>query len=926
MERNRTMRREDNFQDLVKSKKIIIPIIQRDYAQGRNNPKAISVRTRLIDEWSDILKDPNLRMDFNYIYGNEAGDVFYPVDGQQRLTSLYLLHWYLAMATNNTGEIDEWQFDYKTRNSASEFFAFLRDVEKSKALYEILHSDSIESKKQENIRNESWFKTKWENDPTVVSCINFLCMLSGKLSDYEDRFGAFWMRLNDSSCSAVYFTCLNECDDEYAEIDAAKKYTRMNARGKRLTNFENLKAMIDEIEMKHIKDLTYCADDMQDALPDTISWSYDIKYIDCLYNSMNESTLIKKTNAINEESEKWFRLVYYVYALVNERGIPCDLKVISDNKSESYEDIIYKISQERVVDDKIVEYLYMLKAVFEVLCNSGDKITFLYDDFCISEKNKRLHAIAFVLFITKLWNKKNSKDDNAIIVKKWGQFRTAIGDLGFDGWKLSNDKQLADILTKMIKGIVEDGNKSVDEYFLKTDFETASPFLSFEIMDDLKCRLIERKIKSKLIIDGAVVEENINKVPVGNFRWGYLYYICGYLSDWNLSDWSEKAKWNGTELNSYIGIIKDKDSLAELMKTREAKVAFAYASQYDYSNKRLYSANDINQCNNEHIWKHDYLEWNDSEYGKIAEEKQKLLQHFKVMLDLLLSFKGRGVASNKEMVEKFVDNINLYFSNNTGYEGCWLRFAAKYPTGGKDLLDSELENENGVVMMKTVPVLIRTYLIEYGHTYVDKISRLKDFNKKSNYFTADENKVLFSSTDITFTFAPDIDNSGKYQHSQNISWGWDLSGNTVNRNMDLSYRAYLNLSGIGKAIKNNFWTIDIESGKYTVKVYEISGVKNCNLIVNVSVTQIDVNSISLIETNISQWKSRFDNLENEPNKNGSYDHWIELWNNDYQTAFGPSFIQGSVSYDKKGGQRPRKVWSEVISVPALNWRVSTVEI
>lgn len=64
------MRREDNFQELVKNKKIIIPIIQRDYAQGRNNTKAISVRTRLIDEWIDILKDPNLRMDFNYIYGN----------------------------------------------------------------------------------------------------------------------------------------------------------------------------------------------------------------------------------------------------------------------------------------------------------------------------------------------------------------------------------------------------------------------------------------------------------------------------------------------------------------------------------------------------------------------------------------------------------------------------------------------------------------------------------------------------------------------------------------------------------------------------------------------------------------------------------------------------------------------------------------
>ena len=188
------MRREDNFQELVKNKKIIIPIIQRDYAQGRNNPKAISVRTRLIDEWIDILRNPNLRMDFNYIYGNETGDIFYPVDGQQRLTSLYLLHWYLAMATDNTDEIDEWQFDYKTRNSASEFFSFLRDADKSVTLFDILHSDTREEDKQASIRNESWFKTKWENDPTVVSCVNFLCMLSGKLSDYEEKFDAFWTR------------------------------------------------------------------------------------------------------------------------------------------------------------------------------------------------------------------------------------------------------------------------------------------------------------------------------------------------------------------------------------------------------------------------------------------------------------------------------------------------------------------------------------------------------------------------------------------------------------------------------------------------------------------------------------------------------------------------------------------------------------
>ena len=920
------MRREDNFQELVKNKKIIIPIIQRDYAQGRNNTKAISVRTRLIDEWIDILKDPNLRMDFNYIYGNETGDVFYPVDGQQRLTSLYLLHWYLAMATNNTDEIDEWQFDYKTRNSASEFFSFLRDDDKSVALFEILHSDNTESDKQESLRNESWFKTKWENDPTVVSCLNFLCMLSGKLSSYEDQFDVFWASLNDTSCPAVYFTCLNECDDEYAEIDAAKKYTRMNARGKRLTNFENLKAMIDEIEMKHIKDLAYCSEDEQEAFSDTISWTYDRDYVDCLFKSMQESTLMEKTKAINDESEKWFRLVYYVYALVNGHEIPSDLDTIPDSMNETYEDVIYKISQERVSDDKISEYLYMLKSVFETLCNSGDALAFRYNEYEIDNLESRKYAIAFVLFVSKIWKRQNTKDDNKVIIEKWMKFRSSLIDLDFSHWRVSGDYEYATIVERMVNDIHTNTNDDVDSYFVLNDFDKNSPFGDLELLSDYKCRLLERKIKSKLIIDGAIAEEVLDEVSIGNRRWGYLYYICGFLDSWLLGDWSNIVKWDGTELNSYIELIKDSDTFEELMRSREAKVVFAYASQYDSTNKCLLSARDINACNNEHIWNHDYLEWDDDEYDGIVDNKLKMLNHLKVMFDLLLSFKASSGASEEELIEKFVENINTYFETNAGYEECWLRFATKFTVGGKELLDSELENESGIVTIKSVPVIIRTYLVENGHTYIDKISRLKDFNKKSNYFTADENRIQFASTDTTYTFAPDADNSGKYQHSQNTSWGWDLSGNTVNRNMDLSYRAYVNLSGIGKVIKNNFWAIDIENGKYTIKVYEIGGTNNGKLVVNISEAQIDANSISLTETNISQWKSRFENLEKEPKKTGNYDHWIELWNNDYAAAFGPSFIQGAVTYDKNGGQRPRKVWSEVISVPALTWNVSTVKI
>lgn len=635
---------------------------------------------------------------------------------------------------------------------------------------------------------------------------------------------------------------------------------------------------------------------------------------------------MEKTKAINDESEKWFRLVYYVYALVNGHEIPSDLDTVPDSMNETYEDVIYKISQERVSDDKISEYLYMLKSVFETLCNSGDALAFRYNEYEIDNLESRKYAIAFVLFVSKIWKRQNTKDDNKVIIEKWMKFRSSLIDLDFSHWRVSGDYEYATIVERMVNDIHTNTNDDVDSYFVLNDFDKNSPFGDLELLSDYKCRLLERKIKSKLIIDGAIAEEVLDEVSIGNRRWGYLYYICGFLDSWLLGDWSNIVKWDGTELNSYIELIKDSDTFEELMRSREAKVVFAYASQYDSTNKCLLSARDINACNNEHIWNHDYLEWDDDEYDGIVDNKLKMLNHLKVMFDLLLSFKASSGASEEELIEKFVENINTYFETNAGYEECWLRFATKFTVGGKELLDSELENESGIVTIKSVPVIIRTYLVENGHTYIDKISRLKDFNKKSNYFTADENRIQFASTDTTYTFAPDADNSGKYQHSQNTSWGWDLSGNTVNRNMDLSYRAYVNLSGIGKIIKNNFWAIDIENGKYTIKVYEIGGTNNGKLVVNISEAQIDANSISLTETNISQWKSRFENLEKEPKKTGNYDHWIELWNNDYAAAFGPSFIQGAVTYDKNGGQRPRKVWSEVISVPALTWNVSTVKI
>ena len=81
--------------DAVKLQKIVIPIIQRDYAQGRKDPEVERVRNRFLDALHRAVTEKPLTLDF--IYGDiDANGVMTPLDGQQRLTTLFLLHWYAA--------------------------------------------------------------------------------------------------------------------------------------------------------------------------------------------------------------------------------------------------------------------------------------------------------------------------------------------------------------------------------------------------------------------------------------------------------------------------------------------------------------------------------------------------------------------------------------------------------------------------------------------------------------------------------------------------------------------------------------------------------------------------------------------------------------------------------------------------------------
>lgn len=114
---------------------IVVPVIQRDYAQGRTNEKVSSIRAKFLNSIGNaLISQEPLSLDF--IYGAEAGSQIELIDGQQRFTTLFLLHWYLAGKSNANEECFNQlsKFTYCARTSSKEFCGKL--CEKQSEIFE----------------------------------------------------------------------------------------------------------------------------------------------------------------------------------------------------------------------------------------------------------------------------------------------------------------------------------------------------------------------------------------------------------------------------------------------------------------------------------------------------------------------------------------------------------------------------------------------------------------------------------------------------------------------------------------------------------------------------------------------------------------------------------------------------------------------
>lgn len=222
---------------------ICIPEIQRDYAQGREEPEATQIRQAFLKDIFHSLESKE-KLDINFIYGNleVMGDIkkFVPIDGQQRLTTLFLLHWYLAAwAGKLTEEVKQalCRFQYETRLTTGDFCSRLvNDVD--------IHLKELPKEKdalKQAVKDYYWFFSSYERNASIRAMLVMLQEIHDLASDsrYTDAVDGFFDTLISDN-APISFLFLNIEDIGLTD----EIYIKMNARGKALTRFENFKAQL----------------------------------------------------------------------------------------------------------------------------------------------------------------------------------------------------------------------------------------------------------------------------------------------------------------------------------------------------------------------------------------------------------------------------------------------------------------------------------------------------------------------------------------------------------------------------------------------------------------------------------------------------------------------------------------------------------
>jgi hypothetical protein len=154
--------------DVPAIERIEIPLIQRDFAQGRTDEPVTRIRENFLGVLHQAATGGE-RAGLDFVYGEVTDGTLRPLDGQQRLTTLFLLHWYVASRAGHLDAADGWaQFTYATRPGARRFCERL-----------VRHALPLGTRPSAWIRDQPWYLYVWRHDPTVQAMLAPILHVAG---------------------------------------------------------------------------------------------------------------------------------------------------------------------------------------------------------------------------------------------------------------------------------------------------------------------------------------------------------------------------------------------------------------------------------------------------------------------------------------------------------------------------------------------------------------------------------------------------------------------------------------------------------------------------------------------------------------------------------------------------------------------------
>lgn len=400
------MQRNITFLNLIEQYSICIPKIQRDYAQGREDRKTTEIRESFLEEMIETLTaKENSPLVLDFVYGStDNKNVFTPLDGQQRLTTLFLLHWYLLptdKAQLLKNEIGIPRFTYETRISSKDFckqlVATTPQIIKDNATESMSKNNNEQTKKEwtlsESIKNEPWFLWSWRKDPTIKGMLVMLDAIDRKLKTISDR-NILWNNLNEGGRIVFHLLPL----DQFNLTD--ELYVKMNARGKELSDFDILKSTLEE----QMKKNNVC-----ECLQEKWRTHIDSKWMDLFWNK-KAANFLSTSNETETKKEEVASNVEVFYLRFLKRMMYFQLFMIDDfEKTEA-------LDSERFPDG--------IKSV-RTYVRSNDIITL------VPQLNKcNFFNTHFYSFVVDTMEQLLYKEDNKI--KEGGEFVT------IPFWKIDN--------------------------------------------------------------------------------------------------------------------------------------------------------------------------------------------------------------------------------------------------------------------------------------------------------------------------------------------------------------------------------------------------------------------------------------------------------------------------------------------------------